>query len=162
MITQEYLKKRLHYEPNTGVFVWISNSSTTDLIGKVAGCRTGTRGYTTIVIKGVSYLAHRLAFLYMTGSIPKYVDHKNQLRLDNRWSNLRPTTPSQNASNSKLPRSNTSGYRGVSWNANSKKWQSHVRINGKSTTIGLYLCKHHAFCEYVIASRRHFGEFSAV
>jgi hypothetical protein len=57
-------------------------------------------GYITIGFKYKHYLAHRLAFLYMTGQWPKeQLDHINGIRDDNKWANLREATPGQNSTN---------------------------------------------------------------
>ena len=55
--------------------------------------------YTYIKIYNKRYRAHRLAFLYMTGEIPKLVDHINRLPWDNTWTNLRATNHRENALN---------------------------------------------------------------
>ena len=57
-------------------------------------------------------LLHRLAFLYMKGTIPEYVDHINRIRTDNRWLNLRACTSSENTLNKKLG-TNKSGFPGI-------------------------------------------------
>jgi len=92
-ITQEELKRLLHYNPKTGIFRW----------KKIAG-KTTSRGYRVIKINKKRYYAHRLAFLYMTGEFPslkggKVVDHKNQKKDDNWWRNLRVVTSSTNSKN---------------------------------------------------------------
>ncbi len=159
MISQNYLKTRLHYDPGTGVFTWITAGKTQHrFIGEEAGY-LHKGAYIRITINSKQYLAHRLAFLYVTGSIPEYCDHINQRCNDNRWENLRPATLSQNSVNSKLRSHNTSGYRGVCWHKASQKWQVRININRKKKYLGSFDCKHHAFCEFVIASRKHHGEF---
>lgn len=162
MITQEYLKEKLHYDPETGIFSGLSlYRNKTRMINTRAGS-TGTDRYVKIRIDKKYYQAHRLAFLYMTGEIPKLVDHKNRNITDNRWCNLRPVTDSQNQMNQKIMSNNTSGYRGVVWNKNTRKWIAQLTINRKVNYIGSFDCKHHAFCEYVLLARKHFGEFCNV
>ena len=65
-------------------------------------------------------------------------DHINRNGLDNQRENLRITNKSGNAHNSKLPISNTSGYKGVSWNKRDKYYETYIAINGKRIRLGYY------------------------
>jgi hypothetical protein len=85
------------------------------------------------------YQAHRLAFLWMTGSFPaSEVDHINGVRDDNRWGNLRAVTPTQNAQNQRLPSNNKSGVIGVHWNKQANRWCARIKVNGRVVHIGLF------------------------
>ena len=96
MITQERLKQLYRYEPDTGRFIRIYSKQRPDTIGRIAGAPHGN-GYLEITIDGRTYYAHRLAWLYMTGAWPKgQIDHKNCIRYDNKWENLRDCTPALN------------------------------------------------------------------
>lgn len=98
-LTQEYLKSILHYAPETGIFTWIVCLSNRAKIGSIAGT-IRNNGYSKINIGGQLYYAHRLAWLYMTGKWPKeHVDHKDNVRANNKWKNLREATYSQNNKN---------------------------------------------------------------
>ncbi|MDA6380520.1 HNH endonuclease signature motif containing protein [Escherichia coli] len=69
-----------------------------------------------IMINGKAYPAHRLAWLIVYGTMPDgFIDHINRVRTDNRISNLRLVTHSENMQNRKIQKNNKSGYRGVSW-----------------------------------------------
>jgi len=138
MITQKRLKEVLHYNQDTGLFIWIVAKSDKTHIGDVAGSKHNA-GYIRIRIDKKLYLSHRLAFLYMTGKFPKYeVDHINHIRTDNRWGNLRAVTRQENCFNASMPRDNTSGVMGVSWAKKNKKWLANIRIDGKTKYIGLF------------------------
>lgn len=89
MLTAERLREVLEYDPAIGVFRWLIKPCGQISIGDIAGCRHG-EGYVQIRVIGRIYLAHRLAWLYMTGEWPiSLIDHRNLDRSDNRWSNLR-------------------------------------------------------------------------
>lgn len=112
MLTQQKLKSILSYDPLTGYFTRIA-SKLTNKIGTKAGTITST-SYISINVNGRSYQAHRLAFLYMTGEWPKeQVDHINGICDDNRWSNLRDCTRSENFRNTGARKNNKTGVKGV-------------------------------------------------
>jgi len=65
-------------------------------------------------------------------------DHINRNKLDNRKNNLRAVTRSQNEINKGLSSNNTSGYRGVTWNKNIKKWMAQIKLNSKNIYLGCF------------------------
>ena len=88
MITQSELKKILNYNPDTGIFTKVLKNGTIQRRGF-----SYARVYIGITINRKTYLAHRLAWLYMTGEFPKYMtDHINGNTEDNSFSNLREST----------------------------------------------------------------------
>lgn len=158
MITQERLKQVLRYNASTGVFTWVSKPAARSnrvKVGTEAGI-TNARGYRHIGIDQKKYLAHRLAWLYMTGECPKYIDHINGVPGDDRWANLRSATMPQNGANSRLPKNNTSGLKGVSWAAKDKKWRAQIC----SAHIGYFDTAEDAHTAYMVAARERFGNFA--
>lgn len=138
MITQERLKYLLKYDPNSGIFVWIRNTTKSVMIGDKAGSKHYKNGYHSICIDGKRYLAHRLAWLYMTGIWPKdQIDHINGIRDDNRWTNLRTATCSENHQNIDR-KTGKSGYRGVTWHNKNKKWMAQIRFNKTNICLGYF------------------------
>lgn len=98
-----------------------------------------------IGIGGVSYVAHRIVWAYMTGNAPPHnIDHINGDKSDNRWRNLRAATVSQNRANAKKPSNNTSGFKGVSWHKASNLWTARATVNGKDVTIGYFASREEA------------------
>ena len=90
---------RLSYDPETGIFTRRVLRG-----GQKPGTIAGTlhwKGYIYIRLGNKKYYAHRLAFLYMTGSIPEQIDHIDCVRHNNRWSNLRAADGFLNAQNRK-------------------------------------------------------------
>lgn len=137
MLTAERLREVLHYDPDTGEFRWrIKGSARRRTVGS-----RRKRGYIQIGIDGRSYQAHRLAYLWMIGVWPsEQVDHINRNPSDNRWSNLRAATHSENARNHNLNRNNTSGANGVHFEPKTQKWR--VRLNQQY--YGLFATKEEA------------------
>ena len=137
MITQSRLKEVLAYDFESGVFTWkVSRNGIRD--NKVAGAKN-KHGYIYIQIDTKLHLAHRLAFVYMTGDFPEnQTDHINGVRNDNRWRNLRPVTRSENLRNQAKAKNNRSGITGVSWEKRAGKWRAKIMANGKQKHIGYF------------------------
>lgn len=90
----------------------------------------------------------------------KGVDHKNHNGLDNRRSNLRRATQSQNNANQGLRRNNTSGAKGVSWDKVNRKWLVQIRKNYRRCTIGRFDSIEEAAKAYNRKAKELFGEFA--
>lgn len=86
------------------------------------------------------------------------VDHVNGDTLDNRRSNLRLCTPSENQQNRGRPISNSSGYKGVRKDGN--RWCAAIMVNGKYFHLGSFAEPVEAAHAYDSAARRHFGEYA--
>lgn len=120
LLTHDRLREVLAYDAETGCFFWKerqSNVSGNDRglwrAGSEAGWKT-KKGYIVIEIDGVGFSAHRLAWYFVYGVMPtKQVDHINLVKDDNRISNLRLATQSQNQHNTKARRTNKLGVKGV-------------------------------------------------
>jgi hypothetical protein len=160
MITQTGLKAVLYYDPGAGRFVWLTDRRGQIKSGDAAGTPTHN-GYVAIKINGKVYGAHRLAFIYMTGTAPVgNVDHANGDRSDNRWSNLRSCTQSQNCANSRLSKANKSGFKGVFYETRRNKWVGRIRIRGRNYHLGQYETAEAAHAAYVDFASKHNGEFA--
>ena len=135
MLTQSRLKELFDYFPDTGIFVRKVNRAATKK-GDITGCLS--QGYYRIRIDRVLYLSHRLAWLYVYGDMPEFVDHINRITTDNRIANLRSVTKSQNQQNHGIAKHNKSGYVGVSWDKERNKWFACIRYNKKTIPLGRY------------------------
>ena len=147
MLTQEYLKSILHYDPLTGIFTRTVSVSQATRPGDIAGSthRFVSKYYREIKIAGCSYKAHRLAFLYMAGSLPKeQVDHIDGNGLNNKWSNLRQASRQDNAKNHRLRCTNKSGYIGIDWNKAINKWHARIVVDGYRKHLGYFKNKEDA------------------
>ena len=134
-ITQDYLKSILHYDQETGLFRWV-NSSRHGFNGRIAGSLD--KDYFKIRILNKGYLSHRLAWLYVYGYFPEYVDHINRVTTDNRICNLREATLSENCMNQTIKTNNTSGVKGVFFCNTHRKWKSQITINKKQISLGSF------------------------
>lgn len=124
-LSYEKLISELRYYPESGRFIRLKGRHR----GKPVGVLT-KHGYIRVRIGNHRIMAHRLAFLYMTGEFPRdIVDHINRIRNDNRWENLRLADSSENVMNSTTRKDNTSGVKGVNLNRSTGKWV--VRIQNK-------------------------------
>lgn len=133
------LRSVFQYDPITGIITWVRPSCYRIKSGQVAGS-VGKKGYVQVVFDGTQYRAHRLAWLLQTGQWPVgEVDHKNGIRRDNRWLNLRLATSSQNKHNIGGPRTNnTSGVLGAAFDKQTGRFLASIRVNGKSVHLGRY------------------------
>jgi hypothetical protein len=138
-LTAKYVRKILNYDPRTGIFTWaIPRWPSRFKPGDKAGSING-KGYVDIKIDGISHRASRLAWLYVTDSWPRdQLDHKNGLRADNRFKNLRECNNAENCQNQHLRVDNTSGIQGVNWNKTGKKWHARIMVNLKSIHLGFF------------------------
>lgn len=152
-ITYERLRELLDYSSETGLFTWKVDRRRARA-GAVAG-RRHPNGYTYITVDYQHYRAHRLAWLWVFGVWPNGdIDHINRERSDNRISNLRSVTKSENQQNRSINSNNKSGFMGVSWHGKSLRWQAHIRTNGKSRNLGTYLTPEAASAAYIAAKKQ--------
>jgi len=155
----ERIRELLAYDPLTGMFIWRVSPSRNTPAGSVAGADCD--GYRLIRVDGGRYKAHQLAWLYMTGEWPScQVDHKDTDRSNNSWENLRLATTSQNKANMGKRADNTSGYKGVRWYPQTKRWVAQIGFQGRSKTIGYFPTPEDAHAAYCQEAKRLFGEFA--
>jgi len=159
IISLERLKALLHYNPDTGIFTRLQPTHRRNSTGVVVGSDNGL-GYLTVSLDRVSYRLHRLAWFYMTGEWPEFqIDHKNTIRSDNRWWNLREATTKENTHNQrKAHRHSTTGFLGV------RRFRHHVRgpkryiavitADGSRKHLGIFDTPELAHAAYVAAKRK--------
>lgn len=149
-VSAEHARSLLAYDPSSGEFVWRRG-----LIP--AGCLR--QGYRVIGINRRQYLAHRLAWLYVTGEWPRLlIDHINGVKDDNRFQNLRQATTSQNKVNTFVFKPGRSGFRGVRFKDG--RWQARVQTRRQRIVIGSFETADEAHRAYAAKARELFGQFS--
>lgn len=166
----ERLRELLSYDERTGVLTWKMQPTTSrsnigfnnKCGGKVAGT-VGLKGYIMIGIGKVYYLSHRIIWKMMTGKDPvDQIDHEDADRGNNRWANLRQASNGPNIQNSRIRKDNTSGIKGVHWEADRRKWRAVVTVNGKQIKIGRFDDLVQAKTAINVARQRLHGEFARV
>lgn len=159
MISHGRLLELLKYDRDTGIFTWRLARGRA-AAGSVAG-RVSLHGYHEIRLDDRLYKAHRLAWLYVHGTMPcEHIDHINGVRADNRIDNLRPASPSQNQHNRGAQSNNTSGFKGVSWNSRRKKWCAQIRFEWSTQFLGYFEDAQAAKRAYDAAASKMHGEFA--
>lgn len=153
MLTVEELRRVLAYDPESGVFKWRVTLSRRAVSGKRAGSKN-TIGYIEIGIANVSYLAHRLAWLYVTGEWPQNeIDHRDGSRANNSFANLRDIPHAGQQQNYRRARRDSIlGYLGVS--RNGKRFSATIQLSGKRTYLGTFDTPRAAHAAYVAEKRR--------
>lgn len=132
MITQEYLKSKFDYDPETGIL------SRKNPDWRCKGGWVDHEGYLRFTVFGKDNKAHRLIWMYVNGEWPNQIDHINGVRTDNRICNLRNITHLENMKNQRIYKNNKSGVMGVYWDKDAGKWRACIRIAKKLYNLGYF------------------------
>lgn len=109
---------------------WKWNISTSGYANRSQYIKLGVKKYGSKVIR-----MHRLINNTPDGF---FTDHINQNKLDNRKSNLRTVTKSQNGFNRPKQLNNSSGVKGVTPHSQRRGWTSEIMIQGKRFYLGYF------------------------
>ena len=168
-VTAEYVRERLEYDPETGVFRWKARPGTDRITvawnaryaGTVAGSLDAD-GYRSIDLDKRHFRAARLAWAWMTGEFPPaLVDHRNLDPADDRWSNLRPATHGQNMANTRARA--PSGLKGAySYPRLRGKWVAMIGAGKQRRHLGTFATAEEAHAAYRAAAAERYGDFARV
>lgn len=126
----DFLFEYLRYNETKGEFTWIKRPNKNIHLHTRAGTKNSA-GYRVISLFGKRYLEHRLAWFFVHGEMPKHeIDHINQIRDDNRISNLRQVTRSENQRN-KTRKDSRVDEVGIWWCRRRKRYIAEITLNGK-------------------------------
>ena len=146
----EELKEAFEYNPNTGLF---TNKKTRRRArkGDIAGSLS-TGGYIRLKFHGVTYPAHRMAWLFSTGDDPAdlFIDHRDRVTTHNWISNLRLCTNETNQANTISK----------GWSKKGARFQARLKIGGKYTYLGHYATSEEASAVFQQRHIEEYGEFS--
>lgn len=163
MLTYKRLRQVLKYNPRTGLFIWRKTLSLRGIEGRPAGApHGGIRNYIKIGIDGRRYYAHRLAWFYVTGNWPdKSIDHIDGDPQNNRISNLRLATFSENTANQSRRAIAATGMRGVySYSTTGKLFEAKAMYQYRIIRFGIFKTREEAYSAYKAGMKRLFGTFS--
>lgn len=128
--------------------------------GEEAG-NLGANGYRSVYIDWKRYSTHRIIWAIHYGAWPPgQLDHKDGNPLNNRISNLRLVTQSQNMHNTKRPKNNTSGYKGVARDSRSGKWQVTIQVGGKQKHLGYTQTAYAGYLRRLAAAKKLHKQFA--
>lgn len=165
------MKRGRKFKPNkfriVGDFVWIvltqGQETIIDLadwerVKKHRWCAQRTdRGFRAVTeVDGDTVLLHR--FIAAIGD--NQVDHWDNFELNNRRYNLRVCTPSQNCANTRKKSTNTSGFKGVSFSKQARRWKGTIMRHGKNKHLGYFDSAEEAAAAYNRAAEDFFGWFA--
>lgn len=137
-LTVEELKSQLRYEPDTGDFYRIARPRGSNAPMGLITTKTTEAGYIRIRVLGRKFMAHQLAYVYMTHVWPTQVDHDNRNRSDNRWCNLSESSDVHNRKNQSLRKTNNTGMAGVIWDDKRQRYVVRVTNNYKQIWLGQF------------------------
>ena len=155
ILTVEYLRERLTYDPLTGEFLHRHSFGTRYQVGGRADTpgHAALKGYRLVNLLSQKFLAHRAAWLYVHGEWPDmFIDHINGNRGDNRMENLRNVirrTNQENLRGAKI--NNKTGFLGV--RLEQGLYRARIKANGKTIHLGMFEKPEDASDSYIKAKR---------
>ena len=152
-LSADRVRELFDYNSQTGEFTRRERVSQNTGVGGQAGTADPS-GRVRICIDGKLYLAHRLAWLYVTGQWPAAkIDHRDGCPSNNAFSNLRDVTQKVNSENQRKARSDNSvGLLGVT--KSGRRYRAGIQVNGKKTQLGSFATPEAAHKAYLSAKRR--------
>ena len=167
----KYLNASFLYEPATGKLYW-KNRPKNHFKRPAAAAKWNKRfAGTEALASGRRYkygnlnnaycTAHRVIWKMVTKKEPpKFLDHKDRNKKNNRFDNLRPATFSQNAVNRDRTRANSSGHTGVSWSAVNRNWVVQAGGRAEGRYRGAFSNKRAAIAFRKQIVKETYGEFA--
>ena len=154
----DVLRATFNYRADTGVLTRAIDICHF-LAGSVVGGVCPASGYHRLRFKGQSFKAHRVIWAIAYGYFPDVeIDHINGVKTDNRLSNLRLATHTQNMQNASLRKDNKLGLKGVMKRGG--KYLATIAVGGKTKYLGSFGSEAEAHNAYCVAAKKNFGEFA--
>ena len=150
-------------ETSPSGLVWRIDKGPRAKKGSTAGCLNKTTGYYYVRVNNKLYLAHRLIWFLAFEEDPKnnQIDHKDRDRKNNKISNLRKSSQTQQNHNQKVKNNNKCGFKGVRRHI-SGLWHAYITVNGKQKSLKYFKTKEEAARAYDEAAKKYFGEYACL
>ena len=164
--TVQELQNMLELDKETGRLFWKERENAIAgwnerCAGKETFIRVDRKGYKVGTLLNRHAKAHHVVWALTQGEWPTgIIDHMDGDKGNNRPTNLRKASPSQNNFNSKVYRNNKSGLKGVSWSKARNKWIAQIAANGCNSHLGYFDTKEDAHAEYCAAAAEIHGDFA--
>lgn len=163
-ITVDRLRELLEYVPDTGELIWRERIGKAAFNAKLANRKAGclVNGYVMITFgtENARVYGHRVALAISLGEWPTgEVDHIDGNRSNNRLSNLRVASSSENCRN----KTRTLGaipFKGVTWEAALGKYRARIKTAAGRMSLGMFASPDEAARAYDMAAIRFHGEFA--
>lgn len=145
----DYLKSLLHYNPDTGVLMWLgrsrdhfNNERLADNWNKLFAWKDVNESpqvyRNTLTFNGVKYTLSRIAYFMHHGEMHDRVVYIDEDNSNNRITNLRVVDQDGDAITRKISKNNMSGYTGVAWRKDCKRWVAHITVGYKRIHLGYF------------------------
>lgn len=160
--TFAYLDRIFRYDPDSGELRW-KVLFPDRLAGTVITGKTSNTPYRKVALERLDFKAHRICWILANRTqLPEeaIIDHIDGNGLNNTLSNLRLCTQRLNSRNSRRPKSNTSGFKGVRSVKNSLRFHAYICVDRKQISLGMHDTKEQAYAAYCAAASHYFGEFA--
>ena len=137
-LKQDFLRSIYDYDEKIGRLRY-KNTTRYHQAGDIAGY-VKQSGYRFIKINKSEYPEHNIIWIWHFGYIPKgkIIDHKNQVKDDNRTWNIAPATYAENSKNIPMSKRNDSGVVGVSYDKKTNTWRVRINVNYNEILWGRY------------------------
>lgn len=156
----EEARRYFKYDPETGQIIRLIARGPAKA-GDVAFGTENGHGYLCGGHKGFQYMAHRVAWLLMTGDWPPAdIDHIDGNGKNNRWENLRAATRTENMCNRRRSRNSSTGYKGVSWHSKKGKFRASIGFGRKVRHVGYFDNPEDAHAAFVEAAKSLHKQFA--
>lgn len=158
MFTYEEIAAAFEYDPETGIVLrkkWIKKGRPISETGRKPQ-KFGRTSYFLLGFNGTCLRAHRIAWMLTYKEWPpEQIDHIDGDGLNNKLSNLRCVSNTQNQRNASRKRTSKSGVNGVYWCKLREKWVSQICIDGKQCYLGAFTRLKHAAAARKEAEKNH-------
>ena len=156
----EVVNHFIKYEPETGFMYWKLSASRYMKKGKMLSSRS-EENYRIVKFLGTSYKQHRLAWLlyYKVDPGSMLIDHIDGDKSNNKITNLRLVTHSQNRINTKMRKNNKTGVKGVHFCKRSNRYVASVTFKGKTIYRKYFDCLKSASEARDCVANKVFGDF---